>query len=130
MVPEPFKFRTTINNLRLDQELGFATLTATATRHLKRSPASQDSPGSCQIARAREFPRGRQQAGHHFEVRLASRPGSRFEYLVGAYHDSTREWIVDTLDAPAAAPMFGTRQLIEAPVEISGRERGAVRRGT
>lgn len=35
LIPEPFDYRTTLHNLRLDQDLGFATLTATATYHEK-----------------------------------------------------------------------------------------------
>src|SRR3984957_14854947 len=35
LIAEPFDFKTTINNLRFDQDVGFATLTATATYHQK-----------------------------------------------------------------------------------------------
>ena len=49
---------------------------------------------------------------------------------MGAYHDSTQERIVDILDAPAAAPIFDTTKLIEAPVEISGREAALFGEGT
>ena len=39
---EPYDFKTTINNLRLDQNVGFATLTATATYHQKSQFTDQD----------------------------------------------------------------------------------------
>ena len=42
LIPEPFDYRTTLNNLRLDQDLGFATLTATATYHEKVFSSQQD----------------------------------------------------------------------------------------
>jgi outer membrane receptor protein involved in Fe transport len=122
LVPEPFEFRTTIHNLRVDQDLGFATLTATATRHLKHFSSTQDYSGLVPALAPVSFLEGGGSRGTTFEVRLASPTGRRFEYLVGAYHDSTNEQIVDVLDAPVAQPLFGTSTLIEAPVDISGRE--------
>lgn len=43
-IVEPFRYRTTLHNLRFDQDLGFGTLTATATRHSKRFAGQQDIP--------------------------------------------------------------------------------------
>ena len=130
LVAEPFKFRTTIHNLRVDQDLGFATLTATATRHLKRFSSTQDYSGLAPDLAPVSFLEGGTSRGTTFEVRLASPSGQRFEYLVGAYHDSTQERIVDILDAPVAAPIFGTSELIDAPVEISGHEGALFGEGT
>ena len=122
LVAEPFKYRTTIHHLRLDQELGFATLTATATRHIKKFDSIQDFSGLVPSLAPVSFLEGGSSKGNTFEVRLASPASNRLEYLVGAYHDSTRELIVDSLDAPAAEPVFGTSLLLEAPVRIKGRE--------
>jgi iron complex outermembrane receptor protein len=122
LVPEPFKFRTTIHNLRLDQDIGSATLTATATRHIKRFATTQDFSGLVPSLAPVSFLEGGSSKGNTFEVRLASRTGARFEYLVGAYHDSTKELVTDILDAPVAQPIFGTSRLLEAPVHIKGDE--------
>lgn len=130
LVPEPFKFHATIHNLRLDQDLGFATLTATGTRHLKRFSSIQDFSGLVPDFAPVSFLEGGTSKGNTFEIRLASPTGQRFEYLVGAYHDSTRELIVDTLDSPVAEPLFGTSTLLEAPVRIRGRESALFGEGT
>jgi outer membrane receptor protein involved in Fe transport len=122
LIAEPFRFRTTIHNLRLDQELGFATLTATATYHAKHFSSTQDYSGLLPPYAPVSFLEGGRSRGKTFEVRLASPTGARFEYLVGAYHDSTNELIVDSLDAPSAAGDFGTARLLDAPVGIRGRE--------
>jgi outer membrane receptor protein involved in Fe transport len=130
LVAEPFKFRTTIHNLRLDQDFSFATLTATATRHLKRFSSIQDFTNLVPDFAPVSFLEGGTSKGTTFELRLASPTAQRFEYLVGAYHDSTREKIVDTLDSPVAAPIFGTSLLLEAPVGIRGRESALFGEGT
>ena len=122
LIPEPFEFRTTIHNLRLDQDLGFATLTATATRHLKRFATVQDFTGLVPAFAPVSFLEGGTSKGNTFEVRLASPTGQRFEYLVGAYHDSTHELVTDILDSPVAVEVFGNETLLEAPVDIHGRE--------
>jgi iron complex outermembrane recepter protein len=117
---EPSDFKTTINNLRLDQDVGFATLTATAAYHQKAQFAAGDetvvfgglfgnqlSPISSQQYSSSN--------GTTFEMRLASKPGGRFDYVVGIMHDLTRESILELFDAPGAEqyatttydPIFG-----------------------
>lgn len=126
LIPERFRYATTIHNLRLDQELGFATLTATATRRSKTFSGQQDfSPfaggallGYAPIA----FLEPGTIRGDTFEVRLASPTGQRFEYLIGLFHDRTRQRIVNQLFAPAAAGDFGTPILLDATVPVRGRE--------
>jgi outer membrane receptor protein involved in Fe transport len=107
LIAEPFDFKTTINNLRLDQDVGFATLTATAAYHQKAQFSGDDitadfgglfnnqlSPiGARQFASAN---------GTTFEMRLASKPGGRFDYVVGIMHDLTRESLLDLFGAPGA----------------------------
>jgi iron complex outermembrane receptor protein len=103
LIPEFADFRTTINNLRIDQDLGFTTLTATATYHQKTSDTNADYtslfapllPGISPVAAGQTLDSN----GTTFEVRLASHPGTRLDYLVGLYHDDTREF----LDEPIAA---------------------------
>jgi outer membrane receptor protein involved in Fe transport len=130
LIPEPFDYRTTLHNLRLDQELGFATLTATATYHEKVFSSQQDYSGLAPDLAPVAFLEPGTSRGETYEVRLASPTGHSFEYVVGAFSDSTSEHIVDSLDAPAAAPIFGTSTILEAPVDIHGREGALFGEGT
>jgi len=80
------EIRTTIHNLRLDQDLGFATLTATATYHTKRQYTDSDVGPLLAAFAGQSVERpihGLQWAksqGSTAEVRLASPSGQRFEY--------------------------------------------------
>lgn len=122
-LPERFSYRTRIHNLRLDQEFSFATLTATAARHEKKFSGTQDFSNLLppSLAPAAFLEPGISE-GNTFEVRLASPSGQRFEYLVGAFHDSTDEEIVNQLVAPNAAAAFGDALLLDAAVNIEGKE--------
>jgi len=119
-IPEPFAFDTTINNLRLDQDVGFATVTATAAYHQK----SQFHIGDLTAALGGLFrnqlsPISVQQEasanGTTFELRLASKPGGRVDYVVGLFHDLTFESFHDVFAVPGAQqyvttvfdPIFG-----------------------
>ena len=144
LIAEPLDFKTTINNIRLDQNVGFATLTATATYHQKAQVSNADvtalfgplfggqlSPiSSPQIAISN---------GTTFEMRLASKPGGRFDYVVGIMHDLTRESFVDQFRAPGAEqyatttfdPIFGAGFgqraapgdiVYLAPLDVKGEE--------
>jgi outer membrane receptor protein involved in Fe transport len=107
LFPESFDFTTRINNLRLDQDLGFATLTATATYHEKTQDFGDDYtdlfaplvPGAGPV----KIGETGYAKGSTFEVRLASPAGQRFEYVVGAFYDITREYLDETISAPGAA---------------------------
>ena len=119
LIAEPVDFRTTIHNLRVDQDLGFATLTGTATYHEKTSsmvidytaPTAALLPGISPVTERELL----NTEGTTFEVRLASPLDQRFEYLVGLYHDDTREHNDDTFNAANASaliestygPLFG-----------------------
>jgi outer membrane receptor protein involved in Fe transport len=107
LFPERFYFTTRINNLRLDQDLGFATLTATATYHEKTQDFGDDYtnlfaplvPGAGPV----KVGETGYAKGSTFEVRLASPAGQRLEYVVGAFYDITREYFDETISAPRAA---------------------------
>lgn len=127
MLAERFSYRTRIHNLRLDQEFSFATLTATAARHEKKFSGTQDfvklGPPAIAAFAPVTFLEPGVIEGNTFEVRLASPSGQRFEYLIGAFHDSTDEEIVNQLDAPNAAAVFGDALLLDATVNVEGKER-------
>ena len=120
LIAEPFDFKTTINNLRLDQDVGFATLTTTATYHQKAQFSVDDVTAAYGSLFGNQLSpiSSRQYAsanGTTFEMRLASNPGGRFDYVVGIMHDLTRESFLDLFDAPGAEqyaqtnydPVFG-----------------------
>jgi iron complex outermembrane recepter protein len=94
LVAEPFGFTTTIHNLRLDQDLGVGTLTATGTFHRKSQSEYSDAtpygllPSSANPVVSPQTGTGR---GTTFEVRFASPSGQSLEYLVGVFHDDTRD---------------------------------------
>jgi iron complex outermembrane recepter protein len=92
-IAEPTDLRTIIHNLRVDQDLGFAILTATATHHRKTLRGVSDGsaifagllPGLDPV----HVTQTAESEGDTFEVRLASRAVGRFDYLIGGYYDDT-----------------------------------------
>lgn len=125
-IPEPARFTATIHNLRVDREFGFAILTATATHRRKSFSTTQDfsafGGGVLSPFAPVAFLEPGTIRGDTLEVRLASDRSDRFNYVVGLFHDRTRQSIINQLDAPAAAGAFGTRTLFDALVEVRGRE--------
>jgi iron complex outermembrane recepter protein len=112
VAPETNDYTTLIHNMRLDQELSFATLTVTAAYHEKTSYAVQDAtqalssllPGVSPITIITPAT----SRGTTYEARLASPADRRFEYLVGIMHDETR------LNEDTLAEGPGAAQSIEA----------------
>ncbi|HKT73509.1 MAG TPA: TonB-dependent receptor [Steroidobacteraceae bacterium] len=107
LFPEELGFKTTLNNLRLDQDFGFATLTATATYHQKAQSSVIDGtlalgPLFANLLMPIAVRQGATSNGTTFEVRLASPADRRFTYLVGVMRDLTRESILDLYGAPGA----------------------------
>jgi iron complex outermembrane receptor protein len=105
--PERYLFTTTINNLRLDQDLSFATLTATGTYHQKTRTSVADVTTDFGALFGNQLsPIHLADASHAngttFEVRLASIGSDRISYLVGAMRDLTREHFLDLIGAPGA----------------------------
>src|SRR5262249_13779478 len=119
VVPERANFSSLIHSLRLDQDLGFATLTAMASFHEKKQDTVQDVtallepllPGATPITILQPA----DSKGETYEVRLASKPGGRLDWLIGAMHDETYEHVFNYAVAPNAAsvidavygPLFG-----------------------
>lgn len=109
LVPEPSHFSTVINNLRFDQEFSFGTLTALATNHRKENSEIQDvtnpafgipnlgGTGPLTLTQNAEA------EGDTYEVRLASAPGRRIDYLIGAMHDETEQKVAQDIHDPGSA---------------------------
>jgi iron complex outermembrane receptor protein len=120
LFPEHLNFTTVINSLRLDQDLRFGTLTATATYHQKEQASVRDETMAFGPLFDNQLsPIALSQAAHSngttFEVRLASPSGQRATYVVGVMRDLTREYFLDQIGAPGAQqyattvydPIFG-----------------------
>ena len=99
---ERANFQTELNSLRLDQDLRFAVLTATATYHEKNNTLGNDLTGYLSNFFG---PSGgpyndggpSSSKGVTFEVRLASNPKDKTAYVVGIYQDDTREELNENL---------------------------------
>lgn len=132
LIPDRANFRTLIHNLRIDQDLSFATLTATATYHRKWQDSQNDYTAALSSALFGLAPISTASPGTSlgktFEVRLASAPGSKLEYVIGAMHDDTKvrnaqiiyaTGLADFLDAvgPALGLPAGAGQTI-APNDL------------
>jgi outer membrane receptor protein involved in Fe transport len=110
LIPEAARFRTRIDSLRLDHDLGFATVTATAAYHEKSSTTAGDVtpffaaalPGAAPVSDLLTA----DSHGASFELRLASAPGRRLDYVLGAYHDEVDETIRQAYSAPNAAAVI------------------------
>jgi iron complex outermembrane recepter protein len=91
--PETGSYTTLIHNLRLDQKLSFATLTATATYHEKTQDLLNDFTQdlSADLFDLAPIPStiGAKSSGETYEVRLASNAGGSFDFVVGAMYDET-----------------------------------------
>lgn len=106
--PETSEFGTRLSNLRLDHEFSFGTLTAMATRHWKDNTTADDATvdlAGATLGGAGPVTLGgyADSEGTTFEVRLASTPGGRVDYLIGAMHDSTDQKVVQFVHDPGSA---------------------------
>lgn len=92
--PDRGSFSTLIHNMRFDQDLDFATLTATATHHAKKSDTRDDYSAAFSEALFGLAPipslAPAKNVGQTYEIRLASAPGGAFDYVIGAMHDNTK----------------------------------------
>lgn len=103
LFPDRSVYNTLIHNLRADQELGFATLTATATSHQKKNRSEDDFTTSLSallfgLAPIASDGNGKNR-GETYEVRLASAPGGPLEYVVGLMHDDTKTSLTQAVTA-------------------------------
>jgi iron complex outermembrane recepter protein len=89
-IPEYRNFVTRINNLKVDADLDFATLTLSAARTLKSQSAQSDftsyfGPNASVVS----YPTTSMTT---FEARLTSPSGGAFEWLAGVYHGALHEY--------------------------------------
>lgn len=109
LVPESSHFNTVINNLRVDQQVSFGTLTAIATNHRKENSHVQDLTdpvfglpnlgGTGPIT----VTQNAHAEGTTYEVRFASAPGGGIDYLIGVMHDETDQEVGQSVNDPGSA---------------------------
>lgn len=130
LIPEPYEFHTELHNLRFDQQFDLGTLTATATHAEKDFESLQDFSGLIPFLAPVAFLEPGSSKGDTYELRFASASDQSFEYLVGAYYNQTDEHVINLLEAPAAAPVFGTSTLLDADVFVDGLEQALFGEGS
>lgn len=152
VVPEASRFETLLHNLRLDQDLGFGTFTATASYHEKIAESVDDLTADLAPLIGAVFgfdasqvtsPAPGSSRGKTFEIRLASPTGRRFEYLIGAMRDQTRmkEYqsvlvpgispFVDAIFGPGASDLLTPGDsILDSFIPVKGTETAAFGEGT
>jgi iron complex outermembrane receptor protein len=96
LVREPSDFSVLIHSLRLDQDLGFANLSAIASFHKKTSYFLGDYKRYALFGFDHAFLDDRtHSSGNTFEARLASKPGGPLQWLIGAMYDKTEMDIIE-----------------------------------
>jgi iron complex outermembrane receptor protein len=101
LVPEPVQYELQLHSLRLDQDLGFATLTALAGYSEKERNLTNDYTafyGAGLPNPTPYFDRGKSET-RSFELRLASPKGEVFDYLIGVMASSTDKVFKDSISS-------------------------------
>jgi outer membrane receptor protein involved in Fe transport len=151
-VSEFSRFETLLHNLRIDQDLGFGTLTATASYHEKTAELVDDLTADLAPLIGAVFgfdasqvisPAPGSSRGKTFEMRLASATGQRFEYLVGAMRDETRmkeyQYVlvpgispfVDAIFGPGSSELLTPGDsILDSLIPVKGTETAAFGEGT
>lgn len=99
VVPEPVEFELQLHSLRLDQDLGFATLTALGGYTEKKRSLTNDYTefyGAGLPNPTPYFDKGKSE-NRSFELRLSSPKGERFDYLVGVMGAKTDKTFNDSI---------------------------------
>jgi len=101
----PFRFGTQLHNLRLDQDLGFATLTASAA-YVRKTDSQYDDYTPFYGDMAGGFPQTYlarlKSKTQDYEIRLASPKGEVFDWVVGAMHMHVKKSYNDYIYGPDA----------------------------
>lgn len=97
-IPVPFRFGTQLHNLRLDQDLGFATLTASAA-YVRKTDTQFDDYTPYYGGIAGGLPQSYKAVlgskTQDYEIRLASPKGQVFDWLIGAMHSHIEKSYTD-----------------------------------
>lgn len=101
LVPEPVEYQLELHSLRLDQDVGFATLTALVGYSEKERNLTNDYTTFYGAGLPNPTPyndRGKSE-NRSYELRLASPKGERFDYLIGVMATSTDKVFNDSISS-------------------------------
>lgn len=105
----PFRFGTELHNLRLDQDMGFATLTASAA-YVHKTDHQFDDYTPFYGSLAGDLPQTYKAVlgskTQDYEVRLASPKSGTFDWLVGAMHEHISKTYTDYIYGPNAESLI------------------------
>lgn len=114
-IPEFTKTKVAVHSLRWDQDVGFGDLTALYAHQKKQQDWRFDFTGLRAVYNADlginltsplYIASGGESEGNSLEVRLASKPGGNFDWLIGAmYFDSDKD-LYEQIGAQGAATAF------------------------
>ncbi len=99
VVPEPVEYELQLHSLRLDQDVGFATLTALVGYSEKERSLTNDYTefyGAGLPNPTPYFDKGKSES-RSYELRLASPKGEKFDYLIGVMGTSTDKVFRDSI---------------------------------
>jgi outer membrane receptor protein involved in Fe transport len=130
LVPEPVEYKLQLHSLRLDQDLGFATLTALVGYSEKErsltndftefygvfAPIDEDTPGEVLPNPTPYHDKGKSES-RSYELRLASPKGEKFDYLVGVMGTSTDKTLRDDITSEGS---FEILSVLRNPAELRG----------
>lgn len=130
LVPEPVEYKLQLHSLRLDQDLGFATLTALVGYSEKErsltndftefygvfAPIDEDTPGEVLPNPTPYHDKGKSES-RSYELRLASPKGEKFDYLIGVMGTSTDKTLRDDITSEGS---FEILSVLRNPAELRG----------
>lgn len=119
VVPEPVGYELQLHSLRLDQDLGFATLTALGGYSEKKRSLTNDFTvfyGGGLPNPTPYFDKGKSES-RSFELRLASPKGERFDYIVGVMGTSTDKQFNDSIVSEGSYAILAP---ISNPADLRG----------
>lgn len=119
LINEPVEYELKLHNLRLDQDLGFATLTALAGYSEKKRDLTNDF--TVFYGDGLPNPTPYQDTGksenRSFEIRLASPKGEAFDYLVGVMGTSTDKVFKDYITSEGSYAILAP---VSDPADLNG----------
>lgn len=121
LVPEPVEFELQLHSLRLDQDLGFATLTAIGGYSEKKRSLTNDYTvfyGAGLPNPTPYFDNGKSE-NRSFELRLSSPKGERFDYLVGVMGTKTDKTFKDSIVSEGS---YAILSQVANPADLRGDE--------
>ena len=108
LVPEPVGYELQLHSVRLDQDLGFATLTALVGYTEKERDLTNDYTEfyGALLPNPTPYHDTGKSESRSYEVRLASPKGDKFDYLIGVMGTSTDKTFNDSITSVGSFPIL------------------------